>query len=146
MASPVQESPGKLPEGQPDPVIVGPGLKTMGEDAYEKASNVTPSLNVDKTAQLSSDTPSYFDKVHVNKDVTAQAVTAKPPSTPAEAAEGVQSGPELLRRLSLVGETTPKTPVDLRAAHPGLQLTGRIISAAFCIPYKLGFRSGADWV
>ncbi|KAJ9328331.1 CAZyme family GT20 [Paecilomyces variotii] len=141
MASPVPESPGKLPDGQPEPVIVGPGLKTLGEDAYRKASTATPSMSVDKVDQPSSDGPSYFDKVQSSKETAA-----KSPSTPAEAMEGARSGPELLRRLSLVGESTPKTPgTDLRAAHPGLKLTGRIINAAFCIPYKLGFRSGADW-
>lgn len=141
MASPV-ESPGRLPEGQPDPVIVGPGLKTLGEDAYRKASIATPSMSVDKTDQLTSDAPSYFDKTQSSKDPAA-----KSPSSPAEAVEGARSGPELLRRLSLVGETAPKSPgTDLRAAHPGLKLTGRIINAAFCIPYKLGLRSGADWV
>ncbi|KAK2750875.1 threalose-6-phosphate phosphatase [Onygenales sp. PD_40] len=71
---------------------------------------------------------------------------AKSPESPAEAARGAKSGADLLRRLSLMDATTP--PVSLsepRAGHPGLRLTGRIISAAFCIPYKLTFRPGQDW-
>jgi trehalose 6-phosphate synthase/phosphatase len=71
----------------------------------------------------------------------------KAPDTAAEAAEGSRSGAELLSHLSFVDVPYQDSPVcDPRAAHPGLQLTGRIISAAFCIPYKLGFCPEADWV
>lgn len=140
----LDDSPGKVPDDQPNPVMVGPGLKTMGEGAYEKASNATPSLDVDKQHQAASDAPSYFNKIPGSKD---SPNPGKSPSTPAEAAGGATSGVELLRRLSLVGGMSPISPeVDPRTAHPGLHLSGRIISAAFCIPYKLGYRSGSDWV
>lgn len=136
------ESPGRVPDGQPDPVIVGPGMKTLGEGAYLKASNATPSLDVDKQHQTASDAPPYFNKIPGSKDNPV-----KSPSTPAEAVGEATSGPELLRRLSLVGGMSPISPdVDPRTAYPGLQLSGRIISAAFCIPYKLGYRPGSDWV
>lgn len=135
------ESPGRVPDGQPDPVIVGPGMKTLGEGAYLKASNATPSLDVDKQHQTASDAPPYFNKIPGSKDNPV-----KSPSTPAEAVGEATSGPELLRRLSLVGGMSPISPdVDPRTAYPGLQLSGRIISAAFCIPYKLGYRPGSDW-
>ncbi|PGH12587.1 trehalose-phosphatase [Helicocarpus griseus UAMH5409] len=70
----------------------------------------------------------------------------KYPENPTEAARGVKSGADLLRRLSLIDSSKPAPPsAEPRAGHPGLHLTGRIISAAFCIPYKLGIQPGEDW-
>lgn len=69
------------------------------------------------------------------------------PGSPTEAAKGVKSGADLLRRLSLVRSSKPAAPsIEPQEGHPGLHLTGRIISAAFCIPYKLRIRPGRDWV
>jgi trehalose 6-phosphate synthase/phosphatase len=34
---------------------------------------------------------------------------------------------------------------DPRAAHPGLGLSGRVISANFAIPYRVGYSAGKDW-
>lgn len=69
------------------------------------------------------------------------------PGSPVEAVKGVKSGKELLRRLSLVDQVKPEVlDIDPSAVHPGLNLSGRVISAAICIPYKLGHRAGADWV
>ena len=68
------------------------------------------------------------------------------PDSPSKAAAGVRDPHELLRRLSLVGaESSNRVTVDPRAAYPALQLSGRIISATFCIPHSLGFESGQDW-
>ena len=69
------------------------------------------------------------------------------PDSPSKAAAGARSPQELLRRLSLVdNESSERLSADPRAAYPTLQLSGRIISATFCIPYSLGFESGQDWV
>lgn len=68
-------------------------------------------------------------------------------SSPTRAASGSRNPAEVLRRLSLVDGDRPSTPdVDPRAAYPALNLSGRIISATFCIPHSLGFRSGHEWV
>lgn len=137
-----QDSPApKAPDGQPNPVLVGPGIKTLGEEAYTGASNVTPSLDADKKHPVSTDAPSYFNDIPGTKDNVAS------PATPAEAAKNAKSPMEILRRLSLVGSSFPNLPdPDPREQHPGLKLTGRIISAAFCIPYRLFFRPESDWV
>lgn len=130
------ESPAQVPDDQPNPVLVGPGLKALKNDAYTQATNATPSLE-----KTSSEAPSYFNNLP-----RANAVTADPSETksePVQTAERASSGIDLLRRLSLTAES-PET--DPRLEHPGLRLSGRLISAAFCIPYKLSFRSGSDWV
>jgi hypothetical protein len=67
--------------------------------------------------------------------------------SPVRATTGSRSSADLLRRLSLVDGDRPNTPeIDPRAAYPNLSLSGRIISATFCIPHSLEFRSGHDWV
>lgn len=144
-----QGTPDRVPPDQPDPVMVGPGLSTLGEGAYKRASTVTPAVVSDgkpSEPAAKEDGPSYFSDVPGT--TSTKDAYAKSPATPAEAASGATSGPELLRRLSLVGGgLTPASPVlDPRTAHPGLKLSGRIISAAFCIPYKVAFEPGSDWV
>ncbi|KAK2741345.1 threalose-6-phosphate phosphatase [Myotisia sp. PD_48] len=63
----------------------------------------------------------------------------------AGAASGAHSGTELLRRMSLPETKYPTTALTLPSDHADLQLTGRIISVSFCIPYKLGLRSAEQW-
>ncbi|RLM01800.1 hypothetical protein CFD26_108651 [Aspergillus turcosus] len=135
-----QDSPAKVPDGQPNPAMVGPGMKSLGEDAYTNASNATPSLETDKKHPLVNDAPSYFSQMPGTK----QASDVTSPGSPADAAKNAKSPVELLRRLSL--DRSPMIPdFDPREQYPGLNLTGRIISAAFCIPYKVGYRPGSDW-
>ena len=135
-----------MPADQPDPVIVGPGMMTMGDGAYTKASNATPSLLSDKKHQLLSDAPSYLSDIPgINESSQSRDVGSTP--TPAYIAEESKSSMDILRQLSLVGDASSILhEADPREQHPGLHLSRRIISAAFCIPYKLSFRSGSDWV
>lgn len=75
--------------------------------------------------------------------------TGRRPSSPREAASGARNGEELLRRLSLNGPPRPAPEVDSvdpRSAHPGLSLSGNVISAAFCVPYKIGYTTSGEWV
>lgn len=153
-----QGAPDKIPPNQPNPVIVGPGLSALGEEAYLEASAATPAVVSAATAAAGAENPrepkqdesaaSYFAEVPGTATALKDAY-AKSPMSPADAASGASSGPELLRRLSLIGgaHLTPATPVtDPRADHPGLQLTGRIISASLCMPYKVAHQTGQDWV
>lgn len=118
------ESPAQVPDDQPNPVLVGPGLKALKKEAYADATNATPD-NVS-----SEEAPSYFN---------IGAVTDTSPARES-------SGMELLRRLSLTSDTPMSPEIDPRVQYPGLRLSGRLISAAFCIPYKLSFRTGSSWV
>jgi trehalose 6-phosphate synthase/phosphatase len=140
------ESPaGVVPDSQPDPVLVGPGLKTLKDEAYTDATNATPSLDTDKKSQMDSDAPSYFANI---PGTGAEGLNSPDLSSIPEKSQGsTSSGQDLLRRLSLVGDSSPISPeVDPRTQHPELKLSGRLISAAFCIPYKLQFQAGLDWV
>ena len=69
------------------------------------------------------------------------------PESPSKAAAGARSPQELPQRLSLMeNRSSERPPDDPRKLYPTLQLSGRIISATFCIPYSLGFENGQDWV
>lgn len=61
---------------------------------------------------------------------------------------GSATGEELLRRLSFAasGQSSDGQPFDPRAAHPDLHLSGNVISAAFCVPYKIGYTTTGEWV
>lgn len=66
--------------------------------------------------------------------------------SPSEVAKGARTGAELLRRLSLVDRPKSETvDVDPRVAYPGLRLSGNVISATVCIPYKVGYQFGGEW-
>ncbi|KAH8688850.1 putative alpha,alpha-trehalose-phosphate synthase subunit Tps2 [Talaromyces proteolyticus] len=147
-----QGTPDRIPPDQPNPVIVGSGLSALGEGAYKKASIVTPAVVADgnshKTDDKVNSSASYFSDVPGTAGKTKKDAYVKSPASPADAVSGASSGTELLRRLSLIGgaHLTPATPVtDAMADHPGLQLTGRIISATFCIPYKVAHQSDGNW-
>lgn len=138
-----QGSPAKVPDGQPDPVLVGPGLSALKDKAYNDATNATPSLPSDKKHQMDSDAPSYFASI---PGVNTEALSSSD-ATPSTSRRKMSSGQELLRRLSLTGYASPMSPeIDPRSQHPGLKLSGRLISAAFCIPYKVHHQAGSDWV
>lgn len=140
------ESPTRVPDGQPDPVLVGSGLKALKTEAYSEATNATPSLNTDKQNPVTGDNASsYFANIPGTK---AEGLDASDlPPNPEQTGDRENSGQDILRRLSLVGESSPVLPeVDPKTQHPGLKLSGRLISAAFCIPYKLHFKADSEWV
>jgi trehalose 6-phosphate synthase/phosphatase len=138
-----QGTPDHIPPDQPDPAMVGTSLSTLGEGAYKKSATVTPPLEQASESDQTSSGQSYFSEI----PGANLGYAIKSPSSLEEAASGVRSGTELLRRLSLVSSPVQASPaLDRQVAHPGLELTGRLISAAFCIPYKVEFSPGNEWV
>lgn len=67
------------------------------------------------------------------------------PSSPSEAAAGARSPEEVLRRLSLRDARPDVHENDPRKTHPSLNLSGHVISATFCVPYKVGYCPDAEW-
>ena len=118
-------------------IPVTPGIDGVdGEDAVESPDIHTPTQE-NQSCGPQWNANSYF----------APPVETKAPDSPAQFASGAKSPADLLRRLSLIGGNKPAIPeVDPREAHPGLYLSGGIISATFCIPHSVGFKTGAEWV
>jgi trehalose 6-phosphate synthase/phosphatase len=94
---------------------------------------VTPTIsNEDKRSSFSFANP----PTHV-----LEAIGAQGPNREFESA----NGEALLRRLSLKPDAN-SSDFDPHAAHPSLGLSGNVISAAFCVPYKIGYTTTGEWV
>ena len=55
----------------------------------------------------------------------------------------------LLRRLSIIGRPHAQSEVPRTGPHilhPGSRVSGRIISAVFCVPFSIRYRKSAEWV
>lgn len=124
-------------------IPVTPGVHMAGHSAYIDPKNNEQSTNVSfDTTDKATPGPhwnsnSYFAPKDENR-----------PSSPTEAAAGSRSPQELLRRLSLIPDPTFKqdlADVDPRAAHPGLNLSGRVLSATFVVPYNINYSPGNAW-
>ena len=112
-----------------------------------RQKNESPSLKThiiadpNSTSEPERPTTSYFSLPQ--KQVAKDLIT---PESPVDVAKGAKSGQELLRRLSLVDSKGAEAlEVDPRTAYPGLRLSGNIISATFCIPYRLAQGGHGDW-
>lgn len=117
----------------------------------DDSSNQASLPSGSRTYGDASSTPQHILEA-VGADATQETSTSagvdKRRSSVSEAAAGARDGDELLRRLSLTGKQ-PKPDlanVDPCAAHPGLSLSGNIISATFCVPYKIGYTTKGEWV
>jgi trehalose 6-phosphate synthase/phosphatase len=134
--SPSQPTTG--PEKATQSTILMPGSgylfqsPTDADENHEKVDDQTPHWNAQ----------SYF----APRPPGSQPSTEHPDS-PTEVAKGARTGAELLRRLSLVTSVSQPESMDIdpRTAHPGLRLTGNVISATVCIPYSVGMRFDGEW-
>ncbi|KAF1963334.1 hypothetical protein CC80DRAFT_397352 [Byssothecium circinans] len=143
-SSPEPVEPSDHPALQPSVtnVPVTPGVHLAGQSAYidPTATEESPKLTFDPNT--ASPGPSW----NANSYFAPKGESS--PSSPAEVAAGAKSREELLRRFSLVKEPSFKedlADVDPRAAHPNLNLSGRVISATFAVPYSIGYDEGKDW-
>ena len=107
-------------------VPVTPGIKLAGGSSYIQ----TPGED-DRAGAPRWNANSYFAP-HKSEEIR--------PDSPTKFAHGARNSADLLRRLSLVDASRPATAeIDPRVAHPGLNLSGNIISATFCIPFSVGY-------
>jgi trehalose 6-phosphate synthase/phosphatase len=115
-------------------VPVTPGISTDGGSSYVQTNSQS-----NRVGTPNWNTSSYFAPSPSDLQGTQ--------SSPAEVAKGARTGAELLRRLSLIDiAKAEEVDVDPRTVHPGLHLSGNVISANFTIPYNVELRFGGDWV
>ncbi|EME42274.1 glycosyltransferase family 20 protein [Dothistroma septosporum NZE10] len=123
-----------------------------------RQETVSPALSEENRALQNPVTPTVSNEDrNPFAEVTAGVSRGNPPQHVLEAiganghadgAAGVQNGEDLLRRLSLTGTTPSRQELqsfDPHATHPNLTLSGNIISAAFCVPYKIGYTTSGEW-
>lgn len=86
----------------------------------------------------------YFAPQSVDKATDLESADSNNPL--AAVAKGAKSPAELLRRMSLVSHSRNQSfDFDPRQEYPNLNLSGNVISATFCIPYKIGFTANSMW-
>ena len=126
-----------------------------GESAIESSSAVhpipsfTPQVNLDSRAghnQVQHSTggpsPEYVERNHDGSKIAR-------PESPSQIAAGFRSSQELLRRLSLPmgsSATSESKISNPRARYDNLNLSGRIISANFVIPFTAKISQDGGWV
>ncbi|KAF2664637.1 alpha,alpha-trehalose-phosphate synthase-like protein subunit Tps2 [Microthyrium microscopicum] len=116
------------------PPPVTPGVDAAGFSAYTERQN-TPLAKP-------------FHRPHHDADSYFGGSETPRPVSPTMVAAGAKSPEELLRRLSLSKSSTEGTSsrnVDPRAAHPNLNLSGRILSATFVVPFNIKFINDNQW-
>lgn len=123
------------------PVTPGDGL--AGKSAYFEEPESSKQSNLPFDPETATPGPSWSANSYFANQQAADSV-----SSPTAAAAGSRSGEELLRRLSKSAESTDQhdlADVDPRAAHPSLNLSGRVISATFAVPYSIGYAPDKEW-
>lgn len=139
--------------------------ETFENPAFSEANTsipVTPTVSPERDGRVPPTTSSHGvtrnPPEHVLEAIGARGPTdyvdaaqthqSRQNESTSKVANGSPSGEELLRRLSLTGARPHPDFEDLdpRAAHPGLTLSGNVISATFCVPYKIGYTTTGEWV
>jgi hypothetical protein len=126
-----------------DPVT--PGVHLSGQSAYIDVTSSEHNTDLPFDPETATPGPQW----NANSYFAPRGTPASRPDSPSELTKGAKTAEELLRRLSLAHDPSMKkdlADVDPRAAHPNLHLSGGIISAAFCVPYNIGFAPDLEWV
>jgi trehalose 6-phosphate synthase/phosphatase len=145
---PSQDSPKPVDDNDTHPALhpsitnvpVTPGVHLGGHSVYfESESDYNTELPFDPetvTPGPQWNANSYFPQEE------------KRAGSPTEAAAGATSKDELSRKMSVIPDPSFKqdlADVDPRAAHPELNLSGRVISATFAVPYSANYSKGKAW-
>jgi trehalose 6-phosphate synthase/phosphatase len=122
-------------------VPVTPGVHLAGHSAY-----MEPKASHDTKLPFDPETVTPGPQWNANSYFTPKEEQRA--GSPTEAAAGATSREEVLRKMSDIPDPSFKqdlADVDPRAAHPGLNLSGGVISATFAVPYSIGYSPGKDW-
>ena len=115
-------------------VPLGQGSHSQGSPSHSQSSK-----------QSAGSSPQW----NANYIPPTKPINGRRPSSTAEIAAGARSPEELLRRLSLTAQRPnyqDAAGFNPRTAYPGLHLSGNVISATFCVPYKINYGSSGEWV
>lgn len=120
------------------PPAVSSGTSILGKPASDASSS------------LAQNSKSWDPDSFAAPRLTDEAISAEPAEMDgpvATATKGARTPAELLRRMSLVGQSSGEAlDFDPREQYPSLELSGTVISATFCIPYSVSFAACGDWV
>lgn len=111
-------------------VPVTPGVHLTGQSAYVEPDTHGRNTQLPFDPDKATPGPSWSANSYFANQQRADQAPA-----PTEAANGAANP----------ATKTDLADVDPRAAHPGLNLSGRIISATFAIPYNVAHSAGNEW-
>jgi trehalose 6-phosphate synthase/phosphatase len=115
----------------------GTSVSDQSQQQEVKIAHDAPTQSKDTPYQPAT---SYFTMPFQAKDQEPSVMS------PIDLTRGAKSRAEILRRLSLTEAPAPKTfDLDPQKTHPGLKLSGNIISASICLPYSFKHHPGKDW-
>lgn len=135
-----------------------PGQETVHPALTDDNINipVTPSVSNESHAPLNTGSSMARNPpAHVLESIGANGqpeyvgdAASQHPKSGLAAANGTSTTDDVLRRLSLTGALSDAdyTSIDPSTAHPGLGLSGSIISATFCVPHKISYSTSGEWV
>ncbi|CAI9637556.1 unnamed protein product [Alternaria burnsii] len=124
-------------------VPVTPGVHLSGKTAYFDESTTEKTNNLPFDPETATPGPSWSANSYFSNQQREDQAGAQ-----TEKAAGAQSDGEVKSKMGDTPNPDAKTEladVDPRAAHPNLNLSGRVISATFAIPYSIGYSQGNDW-
>jgi trehalose 6-phosphate synthase/phosphatase len=117
---------------------------TVSDNAVTPVVSVPGAAAYEHREATQWNTNSYFAPKLADTVITAEPAEMDDPV--ATAAKGARTPAELLRRMSLIGHSRSDSfDFDPRDQYPNLDLSGNVISATFCIPYKVGFAANGEW-
>jgi trehalose 6-phosphate synthase/phosphatase len=127
------------------------GSEELNPALHHPISNnaITPDVSVPGAAAFDNcETPQWNANSYFAPKLADTAITEEPAEMDglATATKGAKTPAELLRRMSLIGHSRSESfDFDPREQYPSLDLSGNVISATFCIPYKVGFAANGEW-
>jgi trehalose 6-phosphate synthase/phosphatase len=127
------------------------GSEELNPALHHPISNnaITPDVSAPGAAAFDNrETPQWNANSYFAPKMADTAITEEPAEIDglATAAKGAKTPAELLRRMSLIGHSRSESfDFDPREQYPSLDLSGNVISATFCIPYKVGFAANGEW-
>ncbi|RAR03617.1 glycosyltransferase family 20 protein [Stemphylium lycopersici] len=142
---PLASQPSTHPALHPDitNVPVTPGVHLSGKTAYFDESDAKGNNNLPFDPETVTPGPSWGANSYFSNQQKAEDAGPR-----VDKAAGAHTGGEVKDKLSDIPDPATKHDIadlDPRAAHPGLNLSGRVISATFAIPYTIGYSPGNDW-
>jgi trehalose 6-phosphate synthase/phosphatase len=123
-------------------VPVTPGVHLSGKTAYFDEGEAKDEHKLPFDPETATPGPSWSANSYFANQQREES------GAQTEKGAGAQTEEDLGKKTSDIPDPASKhdlVDVDPRAAHPGLNLSGRIISATFAIPYSIGYSKGNDW-
>jgi trehalose 6-phosphate synthase/phosphatase len=125
-------------------VPVTPGVHLTGKSAYIDPEDIESDTKLPFDPDKVTPGPSW----NANSYFSGKEQVADKAGVTTEAGAGARTEEDVQQKMDPIPDVASQhdlASVDPRAAYPGLNLSGRVISATFAVPYNIGYSKGNDW-